>query len=321
MLNKTGFVDKGWGAEDIIFSNDLYCLKFMYFNKKDAKFSMHYHKDKVESWLVQAGSFTLETINTDTGITKRTKLETGATYENFPNEPHRLVALEDNSIILEVSTADHSEDNYRVSPGDSQKEKATFSPLDPQERGRIIISGEDKLDISKIVKELDNAPQFWNSFKFRTTEDPTSPHRESSDIFVRYDDISKHNPKDRLDFNKPHDAVWWPVVHAVPSLIPFVTKFSQKVGAKTIGGVWITKVPVGKQIYFHTDGGWHAGAHRKYICLLRGNKDQTFEFDDGTDLRTEPGEVFEFRNEFPHRVVNETQGDRISLIMCFRDYQ
>ena len=45
-INKEGKIDKGWGYELIFASNDLYCGKIMVFNKKGAKFSMHYHAKK-----------------------------------------------------------------------------------------------------------------------------------------------------------------------------------------------------------------------------------------------------------------------------------
>ena len=34
--------------------------------------------------------------------------------------PHQLIAMEDNSIIIEVSTPDSVEDNYRIAKGDNQ---------------------------------------------------------------------------------------------------------------------------------------------------------------------------------------------------------
>jgi hypothetical protein len=41
-------------------------------------------------------------------------------WRNEPLEPHQLICLEEGTII-EVSTPDSVEDNYRVMPGDSQK--------------------------------------------------------------------------------------------------------------------------------------------------------------------------------------------------------
>ena len=39
-----GKVPKGWGYELIWATNDKYCGKIMVFEKKGAKFSMHFHK-------------------------------------------------------------------------------------------------------------------------------------------------------------------------------------------------------------------------------------------------------------------------------------
>lgn len=116
-------VDKGWGEERIWISNDLYCAKKLIFYKKGNKFSMHFHRDKTETWLVDSGKFELKYINTNNGEIKTIKLNKGDMWHNDPLLPHQLIALEDNSIIDEVSTKDTKEDNYRVFPGDSQNVK------------------------------------------------------------------------------------------------------------------------------------------------------------------------------------------------------
>lgn len=115
-----GFVKKGWGYEYIFITNELYCLKALHFTKTGNRFSMHFHKEKDESWYVEEGSFLLKTINTDTGTIEEQVLDKEDTIRIPPGNIHQLVALEDDSRILEVSTADSVEDNYRVSPGDSQ---------------------------------------------------------------------------------------------------------------------------------------------------------------------------------------------------------
>jgi len=50
-------VPKGWGEEIIICNHELYCGKIMRF-KQGAKFSMHYHMIKDETWYVNEGLFT-----------------------------------------------------------------------------------------------------------------------------------------------------------------------------------------------------------------------------------------------------------------------
>jgi quercetin dioxygenase-like cupin family protein len=114
-----GFVEKGWGSEYIWATNDLYCGKLMRFNK-DAKFSMHFHSKKDETWYVLSGKFEVRYIQTKDASIRSEILNQGDTWRNEPLEPHQLICIEEGTII-EVSTPDSVEDNYRVMPGDSQR--------------------------------------------------------------------------------------------------------------------------------------------------------------------------------------------------------
>jgi mannose-6-phosphate isomerase-like protein (cupin superfamily) len=119
MTRLKGPVEKGWGGEIIFATNDLYCGKLMYF-KEGAKFSMHFHDEKDETWFVLEGKFIVRGINTKDASIFEEELNPGDTWRNYPLEPHQLVCLEE-GVIIEVSTPDSVEDNYRVMPGDSQK--------------------------------------------------------------------------------------------------------------------------------------------------------------------------------------------------------
>jgi mannose-6-phosphate isomerase-like protein (cupin superfamily) len=119
MTRLEGLVEKGWGSESIWATNDKYCGKNMCFNT-DARFSMHFHREKDETWLVQSGKFLVKWIDTKTAKQHEKVLVEGDVWHNPPLLPHQLVCIEAGTII-EVSTPDSVEDNYRVLPGDSQK--------------------------------------------------------------------------------------------------------------------------------------------------------------------------------------------------------
>jgi mannose-6-phosphate isomerase-like protein (cupin superfamily) len=114
-------VEKGWGKEVIFASNEMYAGKFLQFSGIGSKMSMHFHKEKDETWVVLNGKFMLRVIDTNTAEIKEIVLNAGDTWRNAPLLPHQLEALEENSAIVEVSSADDPMDNYRVMPGDSQK--------------------------------------------------------------------------------------------------------------------------------------------------------------------------------------------------------
>jgi mannose-6-phosphate isomerase-like protein (cupin superfamily) len=119
MTRLEGYVPKGWGHEEIWATNDKYCGKMMHF-KTDARFSMHFHREKDETWYIQSGKFMVKWINTRTAEHHERELVEGDTWHNPPLLPHQLICIEEGTVI-EVSTADSVEDNYRVFPGDSQK--------------------------------------------------------------------------------------------------------------------------------------------------------------------------------------------------------
>jgi mannose-6-phosphate isomerase-like protein (cupin superfamily) len=118
-MRQHGYIEKGWGSELIWTSNDKYCGKLLKFNK-DARFSMHFHADKDETWYVLSGKFEVKYIMTKDASMRSIMLSDGDTWRNEPLEPHQIICLEEGTII-EVSTPDSVEDNYRVMPGDSQK--------------------------------------------------------------------------------------------------------------------------------------------------------------------------------------------------------
>ena len=113
-------VEKKWGREVIFADTENYCGKLLIFDKEGSKFSMHFHAIKDESWYVQKGSFVVKTINTVDASQDERILAKGDCWRNEILVPHQLIALEDDSIIIETSTHDDTNDNYRVFPGDSQ---------------------------------------------------------------------------------------------------------------------------------------------------------------------------------------------------------
>lgn len=119
MTRLNGFVEKGWGSELIWATNDLYCGKLLNFNT-GARFSMHFHAEKDESWYVLSGKFKVRYIDTKNAGAYEVDLQSGDTWHNPPLLPHQVICIEEGTLI-EVSTADSVEDNYRIAKGDSQQ--------------------------------------------------------------------------------------------------------------------------------------------------------------------------------------------------------
>ena len=95
------FIEKPWGSELIIESNDKYTFKKLTMNK-GCQCSLQYHEYKHETIYVISGVLVIKHgISLDTISTKT--YNTGCTISIKPGEIHRMEALED-SVYLEAST-------------------------------------------------------------------------------------------------------------------------------------------------------------------------------------------------------------------------
>jgi len=131
------FESKGWGWERWIVNKDLYCGKLLYV-AKGRKCSIHYHKNKDETFYLHSGrveifySDELEKIleNTTDGrykttyidfpleqILKKVILEPGDNFYVPPGRIHQFVGLLD-SEMFEFSTTHEESDSYRIVKGD-----------------------------------------------------------------------------------------------------------------------------------------------------------------------------------------------------------
>lgn len=172
---------------------------------------------------------------------------------------------------------------------------------------------ERAFDVSGLQAQLAAHPEIWNMIKLRT-EHPRSPHREVSDIWVRYNPLENYHG-DMGKFNAEHVSAWYPVA----AILTEAKRLAEEVGdSKKIGAVLITKIPAGCQVYPHADSGWHARYYEKFALQIHGNERQTFHFE-GEELITRDGDLFWFDNAHSHWVTNDSDTERVTLIVCTRE--
>jgi len=106
---------KGWGYENWLVNNELYCGKILHFNK-GKQCSLHYHKIKDETFYVLKGEALLQFVNDD-GKIKTKIFRMGDSFHIPPNMAHRIIA-ETGVDIIEISTQHFEEDSYRIEKGD-----------------------------------------------------------------------------------------------------------------------------------------------------------------------------------------------------------
>jgi mannose-6-phosphate isomerase-like protein (cupin superfamily) len=108
---------KVWGSEEWIANTEKYCGKILNL-KKGFRCSIHYHKNKDETFYILSGEVLME-VNENAKVMKK-----GETQRIAPGTKHRFTGLA-NSKIIEFSTHHEEEDSYR----DTQSEKVDLNKI------------------------------------------------------------------------------------------------------------------------------------------------------------------------------------------------
>ena len=161
------------------------------------------------------------------------------------------------------------------------------------------------LDVESIYQDLLKSDA-WDKYPQRRTF-PNSPHAEMVDIWARFG-----KPE---DMGGPHESEWYEA--ATESIKDICFKIMYLVRGETLGGVLITKLQPGGHIAPHVDSGWHAGYYEKFYLSIRSPKNSVFGFECG-NIESKPGDLYWFRNDVPHWVTNDTDEERISMIICIK---
>jgi hypothetical protein len=165
------------------------------------------------------------------------------------------------------------------------------------------------LNVAPMLWALQANPQLWNEYGQRT-KDPASPHHEVDDIWLRYAEPELASQPG------PHESVWYPSAKLLP-VDDLVFPLMQFVKGERLGGVLITRIRAGKECKPHHDNGWHARYYDKFAIQLQSAPGQKFCFDN-EELEPMPGDVYTFDNAHTHSVVNPTEHDRVTMIVCIR---
>lgn len=176
---------------------------------------------------------------------------------------------------------------------------------------KIALVARNAVNVAPLQWALREHPELWNQ-NTKRTEHAESPHHGLSDIWVRW---APHG----ADPSQAHKSVWWPAAEVIAPVYGAVAATITAVGWKqpVIGGVLITKIPAGKMCKPHVDGGWHAAEYEKFGLQIESAPGQKFCFD-GEELESRPGDVFWFDNSHKHWVTNDTEYDRITMIVCLK---
>lgn len=164
------------------------------------------------------------------------------------------------------------------------------------------------VDTSPVVQALFRNADLWDAYPIRT-QHPGTAHADVSDILVFFNDLS-----DPSSVVNDREVVAFPAWERLPQLRPLIFGLMNQVGGIRLGRVIITRLPPGKTITPHVDGGAPATFFDRYQIMLRCLPGVQFKAGDET-LIAKTGDVFMFDNTLEHSVVNFSADDRIACIV------
>lgn len=170
----------------------------------------------------------------------------------------------------------------------------------------------DNVNVLPIMIELQRNSDLWDENTLRTKH-PGTAHAEVSDIWIRFNDTDISS----VDVVNDKDTIPYRAWKDLPSVKPLIFALMNQVGAIRLGRVIITKLPPGKTITPHVDGGAPATYYQRYQVALQclpGNK--FIIGDEEVSFRT--GEIWQINNREIHSVVNNSADDRIVMIVDAR---
>lgn len=173
------------------------------------------------------------------------------------------------------------------------------------------------IDIAPLLHAISRQPELWDVNRLRTSHELT-PHKAVSDIWLRFNDLKPYEATgDAAAVLDEHESINYPALASLPQARPIIFNLMRFVEAERLGRVLITRLAPGKRIDPHSDGGSHAAYYDRYHVVLQASPGSLFRCG-GEQVQMAAGEIWWFRNELEHEVINNGADDRIHLIVDLR---
>jgi len=178
------------------------------------------------------------------------------------------------------------------------------------------------VNVGALMLQLSTKPQLWNQNTMRQDasieidgETFETPHSNVDDIWLRM------QKPDCIDIR---ESVNYPAMAELPEARKLIQAVMNDVGGERIGRCMITRLPCGMEIGEHVDIGDdlriyydNEQYYSRFHVVLQGLPGSLFHCGDETVVM-QTGEVWWFDNSVKHSVINNSEDDRIHMIIDIR---
>jgi len=180
------------------------------------------------------------------------------------------------------------------------------------------------MNVKPLLNALYRKPELWKADDF-LRKFPQGPFGETDTIYLRFqehvpvetDEELQLYQQNKLAGHDLHECPWRPEVNELPEARTHIMGLVTALGATRLGRCMINRVVPGGRIFPHADSPWHASYWDRYHLVLQSRPGNTFRCEDETIWMRE-GEIWWFQNSLEHEVINNSDADRIHLVMDLR---
>lgn len=173
------------------------------------------------------------------------------------------------------------------------------------------------VDVLPLLHAAKRQQELWDAHPIRTKH-PGTAHSEVSDILLRFNDIAEFektgNPASIVDDKEAIPFEAWDLLSQARTII---FDLMRRVEGTRLGRVIITKLPPGRSITPHVDGGAPATYFDRYQVALQSLPGAMFKIGD-EQVNFRSGDVFWINNCVEHSVINNSADDRVVMIVDIR---
>jgi len=167
------------------------------------------------------------------------------------------------------------------------------------------------VNVTPLLLAIARQPELWEQNTIRQDFD-LSPHKQTKNILLRFNKITTFDEvvNDTMCENYPPMAL-------LPEARPLVYGLMAQVQGEQLGRALVVNLPKGCKVTPHVDMGAPATYYQRYHIVLQSKVGNVFRAGDEY-IHMLPGEVWWFNNEVEHEVTNNSDDDRLHLIVDIR---
>ncbi len=176
------------------------------------------------------------------------------------------------------------------------------------------------IDPIRLLVAIKSNPELWKEDTY-LRDYPQGPFGEIESIMLRFPEKRVFEQQEEVEaykrgehFFDQHECIDYPAYSILSEARNLVMALMAYVQGERLGRVMINKIAPGGRIYPHADTPEHTDYYTRFHIVLQSGAGCFIRAGD-EQLEMRGGDVFWFNNKLEHEVVNNSNTDRISMVV------